>query len=150
MFENHQMQHWLNEINPEFVLNDSGRCTLKADESTLIVIMTDEQDSCYSLASTLIELNDEDPLAIYKAALKANMYQSETLGGAIALNDDTDSLMLFFSESVKKVDYQGFKNTLDNFVESTQRLKDVFTDKLEASRTQGVSVTENANGMMKI
>ena len=150
MFENHQLQYWLNDINPAFALNESGRCTIKADDSMFIVIMTDEQDSCYSLAATIIDLKGEDPLAIYKAALKANMYQSETLGGAIALNEDTDSLMLFFSESVHKVDHQGFKNTLDNFVDGAQRLKDVFTDKLEHSRSTGVSTNQNASGMMKI
>ncbi|WDD96595.1 CesT family type III secretion system chaperone [Thalassomonas actiniarum] len=126
-YENHQLQHWLNELGTEFdtqfTLTNEGSCMLQAGKKTSFALFADELNEGYSISCHLLDLPDQEREQLLSHALSLNMYQLETKGAAIALDETVGALFLCFTETFDKREYQDFKNILDNFIDKAEQLK---------------------------
>ncbi len=125
--EQSQLHAWLAELGSrqgaQFQLDDQGRCSISANENTSIVLYGPAGNDIFYINVELLPLPEEGQEQLFRLALNLNLFQQETLGAAIALDEESTSLILCYSREYGDTSFQDFSNTLNNMVALSDTLR---------------------------
>jgi hypothetical protein len=128
----HSVNTWLQTLDKNFTLDDSGRCFLQRDNETGVVVYVPEEGEEVFLYSDLMRIPDNSPSKFYEQLLTLNAQTSRTGGASITFESSSNQLLAIFAQPLKALDSQTFQNILQNLprtVESLRsQLKDIWLD----------------------
>ena len=103
------------KIGLELALDENGLCRVSIDEMTISIQEIPEAD-VVALYADVGELPVEGREDFYAAALKANWMFSGTGGSTLAIDPQSDKVILNRCDSLASLDVEGFSSTLERFV----------------------------------
>jgi hypothetical protein len=128
----HSVNTWLQTLDKNFTLDDSGRCFLKHDNETGVVVYVPEEGDEVFLYSDLMRVPENSSPKFYEKILTLNAQTSRTGGASITFESSSNQLLAIFAQPLKALDSQTFQNILQNLprtVESLRsQLKDIWLD----------------------
>ena len=124
---------WLEElgssINQKFHLDSQGVCTMDYKDELRISVEVPHGSDQFYVYGPLVDLSSvENQQQVLHKALSLNLFQLETAGGTLAIDELTSEIVFCF---VSKVGNQGisiFQNILNNFVSTADRLRGLLKD----------------------
>lgn len=119
----HVVNGWLKNMGPQFGLDESGRCFLKQDEQTGIVVYAPEDGDNVFLYGDLMRAPDESPPGFYERVLNLNARTAQTHGAAVAFEPHSHQLLAMFSQPIPSLDSQAFSNILENLPDAIMSLR---------------------------
>lgn len=134
-----QLKSWLTELGSQqgahFTLNDEDRCSIKANDKTNIIIHGPSGHDHFYINIELTPIAAGDNESLFRSALNLNLFQQETQGCTIALDEKSSMLVLCYRGEYQTTSFQEFSNILNNMIDMSGKL----IDQLEES-TQQVQV----------
>jgi len=102
-------------VGADFALDEDGTCRLGIDDMEIVVHLLPELDSVV-MYGDVGDLPPEGLQDFYAAALKANWMFGGTSGSTIAINPETNRVVLNRYDPVKSLDDESFAATVEKFV----------------------------------
>lgn len=122
------VSQWLAEVSPELVLDENNYCALTAENGIECAIEIAPTGETLSFYAPLVHVALEAQAAMFHKALSLNLFQVETVGASIAFDRQNDFLILNLLCEIEDLDKTTFANTLNNFVDTSQKLQSAFKD----------------------
>lgn len=105
-------------------LDDRGVCSLEFGDNIECTVEVPPGSDLVYLHSEVVRVSAYDRSALYEDALALNLYGLETGGAFLALDRDSDRLVLCFNQPAEALDPERFAELVANFVETVERLRD--------------------------
>lgn len=125
-----KLRTWLQELGSKnhiaLDLDNNSLCQLKANNGVELVLSGQPGCDYFSVSVKLAQIPEHDKQALFHLALTLNLAQEEMDGASIALNPETDGLVLHRVQKYRFTDYRKFTGILDSMVEVGYRLKQQF------------------------
>lgn len=149
-YSDHILNQWLKDFSAlkgqDFALNNQGHCLLKADNDISLQLFADDEGQCCWLNVDLVKLEQLDVVILAKA-LSMNLFQKQTRGAVIALDETLNRLFLSHRILVKGHDTTDFINIINNLVSTSLKIREQLSPCLPLS--EGVPDMQAMN-MLKI
>lgn len=113
-------------INPPLALNSSGVCAFDYGDETSVAIEVPQNSSQLYLIGTVgarPAQRGTELLELYERLLKLNLFSSEIRGASIALDPQTEDILLCYQHPIAVLDDTGFYNMLTQFTQTVQALR---------------------------
>jgi len=122
-----QVQQWLNEMGGgqgrAFRLGGDGSLALESSNGIVLVIQIPATGSSLHLNACLcpVPAGDREPF-LYQA-LALNLFQHETRGAALAIDPNSNQLVLSWAKPVDEIEPSEFSNIVQNLLDTAAKLK---------------------------
>lgn len=121
-----QLKSWLLELGNQqgthFNLDEEGRCFISANGKSNLNIYGPASSDNFYINVELLSVPAEGAELMFRTALGLNLFQQETRGTAIALDEQSSMLMLCYSGNYNSVTFQDFCNTINNMIELSENV----------------------------
>lgn len=134
------LNNWLSELSTgqgmQFELDDQGRCFINANNSCNICIHGPAGNDSFYINIELMTIQGESNEPLFRQALSLNLFQHETLGCSLALDEKTLALMLCYSGKYQHTTFQDFTNVVNNMIELCDTLGEQLGQSLHTEPTR--------------
>lgn len=112
-------------LNANLRLDENGLCSIKHEDGLIIILEVPKgSDSFYLYAPLATVPNDlVSAYRLFGRALKLNMFQVKTEGGAVAYSEDLQQIMLMLASPIKNCTSEVLLSIISNFINSGLKLK---------------------------
>ena len=146
------VQQWLSRMgnanNCIFRLDYNRRCSIKGENGHDLTIQVPSTGSDVFFTVELDALPPDNKENLFLEALKLNLFQQETHGGALAVDPVANTLVLTYRRTIEDLDYQYCLNIIQNLLTTAESLKEKIFQHRQ-SIEQGDD-TVQATGWLKI
>lgn len=115
-----QLQYWLKEFGSlygkGFSLDEDGTCVLQANDKVTIYLYSDPTGEHYWINVKVMDIPVQNREALFYQALQLNLFQHETRGASLSIDDMANAIFLSLSGRCSDISYGDFKNCLNNLV----------------------------------
>ncbi len=106
---------------PELTPDNDGYCCLSFDELVVHFQADAQEDDTLLMFSRLGEIDDEEPSALYRDLLAANLFWGGTAGATLGVEPDTKMVVLATKLSLRTLDNVHFEELLKNFIDVAEQ-----------------------------
>ncbi|CAM2063838.1 Type III secretion system chaperone [Sulfidibacter corallicola] len=121
-----QINQWLNELSQgsaePLTLDEDGRCTLVADDVELVVSTTPTSDQFF-INLSVVDLPESGQELFYRQALTFNLFQQDTRGASLAIDPQSNEMVLCYTHAIEGTELNHFNNIVQNLIETTKSLR---------------------------
>lgn len=113
-------------ISSPLSLNQTGVCAFGYGDGISIAIEVPEQSSQLYLIGTVCSRPPErgtQLLELYETLLKLNLFSSELRGASVAVDPDTEDILLCYQHPIAAIDETAFYNLLTQFTQTVEALR---------------------------
>jgi len=113
-------------INPPLSLNPTGVCAFGYGDEISIAIEVPEQSPQLYLIGTVCSRPPErgtQLLELYERLLKLNLFSGELRGANVAIDPNTEDILLCYQHPVTAIDETAFYNLLTQFTQTVEALR---------------------------
>lgn len=143
------MQDWLNTLarkqGTQFKLDAQGQCMIIDKYERFIILHGPVGSDHFYINIDLMDLPAEGGDLLFRTALTLNYFQSNTLGAAIAVDENASKLLLSFSRRYEGIGFNEFSSFLDHLSALSDSLRPQLLGAIEQQYDQQASVDQEAN-----
>ncbi|CAM2009941.1 CesT family type III secretion system chaperone [Acanthopleuribacter pedis] len=130
------VNRWLVDLHDGLALDERGRCFFSYGSDDTLKLNVPSDGVSFFLSSVLVKGPLDQP--VQHQALRLNLFQEKTRGGALAVDDKTGDLVLCFRQRIAECDFVLFRNIIANFAETVTAVRRELMEKaVRAERKNG-------------
>ena len=134
-------------IVPPLTLDAAGVCAFEHDNEVSIALEVPDQSSQVYLIGTVspkLDQRGDTLVALYERLLKLNVFSSEIRGASVALDPQSEAVLLCYQHAVAALDETGFYNLLTHFTQAVQSLRAILNQAPTTAATSDPNPLESA------
>ncbi|MEN3385170.1 MAG: hypothetical protein V7608_5214 [Hyphomicrobiales bacterium] len=134
--------HWLRELSPgdgAFRLDQQGVCLLSDADGATLRIEVPEASGRVFLLSHIGSWRDDNRADLFEKLLKANLFNLETNGATLAIDERSQRVALCYGHAVQDLDPGRFESVVSEFIETARSWRERLAQ-LSAAPEQSAAV----------
>lgn len=120
------VDQWLQQMSLDWdtplSLDEEGTCSIRSDNGYILELFTVEATSSCCFSIPLMDVPHENREAFYATILAVNVHQQETCGCTLAVDPESQDLLLCYSQPVASLTAEFFANLIQNLISTAASL----------------------------